>query len=191
MGSLPVTIVPDEAKKKFIRQIEQESGTRISLCYQCGKCSAGCPAGFGMRYAPRQVIRMLQLWMIDEALQAESIWLCVTCETCTSRCPQGVDVASLMDALRREALKRKIVTNRRIAAFNEIFLKSVASFGRVFEAGLLLQHNLQTGQLLKDVELGLPMMQRGKMRMLPPLNRGRNAVRQIYARVKRMEAEKS
>ena len=184
-------LAPDESKKNLIRRIEQESGTKVSLCYQCGKCSAGCPAGFGMSFTPRRVIRLLQLEMVDEALKADGIWLCVTCETCTTRCPQGVNVAALMDALRREALRRKIVTNHRIAVFNDVFLKSVVRFGRLFEAGLLMEYNLRTGQLLKDTDLGLPMAQRGKMHVLPPMIKGRNSIRQICARVKRMEAEES
>lgn len=186
---METTLAPSKEKKELIRRIERSSGTEISRCYQCGKCSAGCPASSGMDYTPRQVIRLLQLEMVDEALRAGSIWLCATCEICTTRCPRGVDVASLMDALRREAWRRGMITDRRVAVFNDVFLKSVARFGRVFEAGLLLEYNLKTGQLFKDTELGLPMLQRGKMHPLPTIIRGHNAVRQICDRVRRMEAE--
>jgi heterodisulfide reductase subunit C len=143
-----------------------------------------------MDYTPRQVIRLLQLEMVDEALQAASIWMCATCETCTTRCPRGVDIASLMDTLRREALRRGIITDRKVAIFNETFLRSVASFGRVFEVGLMMEYNLKTGQFLKDTELGMPMMQRGKMHLLPEMIKCRDGIRKIYANVKRMEAEK-
>jgi heterodisulfide reductase subunit C len=188
---MEVTLAPNKSKKEFISWIEQESGTKISLCYQCGKCSAGCPAGSGMDYTPRRVIRLLQLEMVDEALKVGSIWMCATCETCTTRCPRGVDIASLMDALRREALRRGIVTDRKVASFNETFLKSVERFGRVFEVGLMMEYNLKTGQFLKDTELGMPMMQRGKMHMFPEMIKGRDGIKKIFANVKRMEAEKN
>ncbi|MGI6488019.1 MAG: 4Fe-4S dicluster domain-containing protein [Syntrophomonadaceae bacterium] len=181
-----VLVSPGKAKKQFIKEIERESGTEVSLCYQCGKCAAGCPAAFAMDYTPRQVIRLLQLEMVDEAVKAESIWICATCDTCTTRCPRGVDIASLMDALRREALKRGEVTDHKVATFNKAFLKLVERFGRVHEVGLMMEFNLKTGQLFKDVELGLPMFTRGKVHLLPGTIKGREQVKQIFKRVEQM-----
>jgi heterodisulfide reductase subunit C len=78
-----VKLSPASASQKaLIARLEQEAGTSISLCYQCGKCTAGCPAAFAMDYPPRQVIRLLQLDMVDAALAVESIWICASCETC-------------------------------------------------------------------------------------------------------------
>lgn len=186
-----VLVASGPGQKEFIRHIEQESQTAVSLCYQCGKCTAGCPAAFAMDYTPRQVIRLLQLEMVEEALKAEAPWICATCETCTTRCPRGVDIASLMDALRREALARGVVTDRKVAAFNQIFLKLVERYGRVHELGLTLEFNLKTGQLLKDTELGLPMFKRGKVHLLPETIKGREQVREIFARVKRMGGDRA
>ena len=36
----------------LLDKIEKEAETSINLCYQCGKCSAGCPVGFAMDYTP-------------------------------------------------------------------------------------------------------------------------------------------
>jgi len=178
-----------EENKQLLRYIEAEAGTSVNLCYQCGKCSAGCPAAFAMDYPPRQVIRLLQLDMMDQALKAGSIWICATCETCTARCPRGVDIASLMDALRRQALKQGIITDKKVAAFNKGFLNGVKHFGRAYEAGLLLQYNLFTGQLFKDAELGLPMMKRGKVGILPETIKGRQEVKKIFERVEKLGGE--
>ena len=172
----------DTAGRKLISRLEREAGTSINLCYQCGKCSAGCPVAFAMDYSPRQVIRLLQLNLYEEALDADSIWVCATCETCSSRCPRGVDIASLMDALRREALRQGRVTDKKVAVFNEAFLSGVKNFGRVYESGLLLQHNLKTGQPFKDAGLGLPMMLRGKVSLLPEKIRGREQMKKIFQR---------
>ena len=174
------------AEKAIIAKIEHEAHTSINHCYQCGKCSAGCPVAFAMDYPPRQIIRLLQLDLVDEALRADSIWICASCETCSARCPRNVDIASLMDALRREALAEGLVTDKKVAAFNEGFLGGVKRFGRSFEAGILLYHNLKTGQLFKDMELGLPMMKRGKIEAHAHRIKGSQEVQAIFERTAQM-----
>lgn len=178
----------DNSQKALLARLEKEAGTSINLCYQCGKCTAGCPAAFAMDYPPRQVIRLLQLGLMEEALQAKSIWVCASCETCSSRCPRGVDIASLMDTMRREALKRG-QTDKKVAAFNKAFLSNVKNFGRTYEAGLLLQYNLTTGQLFKDMTLGLPMMQRGKVSVLPERIKARDEMKKIFERAEKLGGE--
>lgn len=177
-----------DSQKVLLARIENEAGTSVSLCYQCGKCTAGCPAAFAMDYPPRQVIRMLQLNMAEQALGAESIWICASCETCSTRCPRGVDIASLMDTMRREALKRG-KTDKRIAAFNKAFLANVENFGRTYEAGLTLRYNLATGQLFKDMSLGLPMMMRGKVSVLPEKIKARTEMKRIFERAAKFGGE--
>jgi len=185
-----LTLSPSSVKdKELISKIEKEAGTSISLCYQCGKCTAGCPAAFAMDYPPRQVIRFLQLGLTEEALSADSIWICASCETCSARCPRGVDIASLMDACRREALASGRVTDKKVAVFNDGFLNGVKYFGKTYEAGLLLQHNLRTMQPFKDVQFGLPMMKRGKIGILPERIKGRDQVKKIFERIENMGGE--
>ncbi|QGT98854.1 Heterodisulfide reductase subunit C-like protein [Candidatus Syntrophocurvum alkaliphilum] len=189
MGNAINLTTANKEEKLLLAKVEKESGTNIKLCYQCGKCSAGCPAGFAMDYTPRQVIRLLQLDLFDEALKAESIWICATCETCTARCPRGVDVASLMDALRREALSQGIVTDKKVAVFNKSFLNTVKQYGRVHEGELLLRYNTFTGQFFKDAELGLPMMTRGKVHLLPSMIKGKKEVKKIFSRIEELGGE--
>ena len=177
-----------DSQKALISRLEKEAGTSINLCYQCGKCTAGCPAAFAMDYPPRQVIRLLQLGFTEQALNAKSIWICASCETCSARCPRGVDVASLMDTMRREALKNN-KTDKKVAAFNKAFLFNVKNFGRTYEAGLLLMYNLTTGQLLKDMALGLPMMQRGKVSVLPEKIKARDEMKKIFERAEKFGGE--
>lgn len=185
-----VKLIPAcEEDKELLSRLEAEAGTNVNLCYQCGKCSAGCPAAFAMDYPPRQVIRLLQLGMVKQALKAESIWICASCETCSTRCPRGVDIASLMDTLRREALRQGLITDKKVAAFNQAFLTGVKLFGRTYEAGLLLQHNLKTMQPFKDAQYGLPMMKRGKISVLPTKIKNRDHIKKIFDKVQQLGGE--
>lgn len=88
----------------FTASIEKISGQKLMACYQCGKCSAGCPMASHMDVLPNQMIRMAQLGMQKQLLAAESIWMCVSCLTCNSRCPKGIKIAEVIEALRKAAL---------------------------------------------------------------------------------------
>lgn len=89
----------------LLREVEELSGQNLFACYQCGKCSAGCPLTFAMDLLPHQVIRLLQMGRGKEALDCRTIWYCVACLTCSTRCPKGVDVAKVMEALRTLLLR--------------------------------------------------------------------------------------
>mgnify|MGYP001600586209 CR=1 FL=1 len=91
---------PDDYNDDLVRLIEEISGQDIAACYQCGKCTAGCPVAFAMDLMPNQVIRLLQLGHYDEALKSPTLWWCASCLTCASRCPKDIDSAQVIEALR-------------------------------------------------------------------------------------------
>lgn len=91
--------------RAFVAQVEKISGQKLLACYQCGKCSAGCPMATHMDVLPNQIIRMAQLGMKEQLLAARSIWLCVSCLTCNSRCPKDIKIAEIFEALRETVLR--------------------------------------------------------------------------------------
>jgi heterodisulfide reductase subunit C len=87
-------------QRKFIKRIEELSGENVFACYQCGRCSAGCPMASEMDLLPNQVIRLVQLGLDEEVLRSKTLFLCASCFTCESRCPKGIDMARVMEAVR-------------------------------------------------------------------------------------------
>jgi len=171
--------------QQSLAELNQESGVRASKCYQCGKCTAGCPVAFAMDKTPREIMRLVQLGLIDEALQSHTIWLCAGCVTCSTRCPREVDIARVMETLRIMARRKGIVAEKKIDLFHSIFLKSVERFGRVYELGLVLQNNLQGLQPFKDVDLGPAMLLKGKIALLPHSIKDNGEVKKIFANVRK------
>ena len=153
-------------------RIRAEIGENVFSCYQCVKCTAGCPLVEHFDLAPNQVMRAVQLGLDDKALGAKTPWLCAGCETCSTRCPNGIDVARVMDFLAAEATaqgNRPAVPE--VALFNEIFLRNARLMGRTYELGLTGEFNARSGQPLKDWRLGLEMIRRGKLKLLPEIVR--------------------
>jgi heterodisulfide reductase subunit C len=89
---------PEE--RSFIRRIEELSGENIFACYQCGRCSAGCPMAGEMDLLPNQIIRLIQMGLAEDVLRSKTLFLCASCFTCQSRCPKGIDLARVMEAVR-------------------------------------------------------------------------------------------
>ena len=93
--------------REFVRRIQEISDQKISDCYQCGRCTAGCPFAAFMDAPPSQVIRFKQLGMKDDVLKATGPWFCAACLVCQTRCPRGVDIPRLMEAVRTLHLRAK------------------------------------------------------------------------------------
>ena len=102
-----VHISNGHAAGEFIAEIERLSGQDLLACYQCGKCSAGCPMAKYMDILPNQMIRFAQMGLKDELLASNASWLCVSCYTCNTRCPKGVKIAEVVEAIRQVQLRTR------------------------------------------------------------------------------------
>lgn len=162
--------------------VDQAIGVNPAKCYQCGKCSAGCPMAEEMPLRTHELMRMIQLDRRDRIFRDESIWLCLTCETCSERCPNGVDPAGAIDSLRGMAEDQERATSpRRIRTFHEAFLGQIKSQGRIHEVGLVAAYKLKSGALFDDVTTAPGMMVRGKLPLLSRKIEGIDHVRRIFA----------
>lgn len=102
-----INISQRKIKDPFVTKVQELSGQNLLACYQCGKCSAGCPAISHMDILPNQIVRYAQLGFKDELLQSKSIWICASCFTCNARCPKGINIAEIIEALRQILLRKR------------------------------------------------------------------------------------
>jgi heterodisulfide reductase subunit C2 len=164
----------------FAQQGASDWKVDLFACYQCGKCSNGCPVTFAMDYLPHQLIRMLQLGLTEEVLGSKTIWVCASCETCYTRCPNEIEISKLMDDLKQEVLARGMKSSERaVTDFHEVFINNIKRFGRVNETFLMGHYQMRSAwadlkrnqihfaDLYKNMGLGLNMLKRGRLSLFP------------------------
>lgn len=165
--------------------VKKSTGVNAQKCYQCGKCSAGCPLADEMDLPPSMVMRLLQTENVandDKILRSHTIWLCLACEMCLSRCPMEIDIPSMMDYLRQKAISEKKNNPKaaNIIAFHKSFLNSIKYTGRLYELGLILDYKRRSLNLTQDITLAPKMISRGKLHMLPDMIKGRAHMAKIF-----------
>ena len=158
-----------EISTELAKKIQAETGQNVYLCYQCVKCTSGCPMAEEFDVEPNQVMRMVQFG--DESvLESRTIWTCASCLTCSTRCPQGLDIAGVMDALRAESRKQGKVAVKDATTFDDIFMANIKFSGRIYEPALLGLRNMAYGRLMQDMDMGLPMLKKSKVNLLPSIH---------------------
>ncbi len=168
--------------RSLFKKIREKSGQPIELCFQCQKCASGCTMAADADHTPNQILRMVQLGLEEEVLKSNSIWLCSGCETCGARCPNGIDISELMDALKETAMETGIISVKNINIFNNVFLNSVKTMGRVNEAMMMANYKIKTGDFFSDLDFGLAMFTKGKMPIFTKGIKAKEKVKQIFER---------
>ena len=175
----------------FLQEVERRSGTPVSACFQCHKCSTGCPTAPEMDWLSSQVMRMIHLGQELPLLESQAIWLCASCEACTTRCPMQIDIAAVMDSLRMMAVERKVeLPNARGEQFNRSFLQSVSRNGRVFELGMMVAYKLRSRDFLTDAEKTWQMLAKGKLSLRPKKSGSAKEVADVFRRAEEEEKKR-
>ncbi len=182
MTETPSSTTPPPFSPELARRVQQEIGQNVYLCYQCVKCTSGCPVAEFFDWQPNQIMRALQLGQEDIALGAQTPWLCAACQTCTTRCPQALDIAAIMEFLTREARARDIAPPvPAVTIFNEAFMREVRLWGRAYELGLMAEMKLRMRNFTDDLDLGVKMMRKRKLAFLPKRVRPPHKVKPVAA----------
>ena len=84
--------------EKDVRYIEG-----LKACFNCGICTATCPAAEVSDYDPRVVVNIVQQkdeTELEKLLKSDTIWMCGECLSCKTRCPRGNTPCYIIQALR-------------------------------------------------------------------------------------------
>jgi heterodisulfide reductase subunit C len=179
---MPALQLSSEGINGFIKEVKSVSGINLKDCYQCGKCSAGCPMMSQMDYPPNKIIRLAQLGQKEIILSSSTIWVCVSCVTCSTRCPKDVEIAGLMDVFREMSIKegKAAKSQRKIQKFHKSFLEVIRSNGRLYEMMLVVKYKIRTLSLFQDVMKTPKMLFSGKLKLLPHGVENKDAIKKIF-----------
>jgi heterodisulfide reductase subunit C len=124
--------------------------------------------------------------MAEEAMKGNTIWYCLSCHTCSTRCPQQIDIAHIVDTTRTLAMEEgiKVKTNN-ANTFSRLWMRMLKYMGRLYEVGLRGSLNLFTGRPFQDFPLGLKMLRKGKLKLLPSITKPLTTMK-MFSRGKRL-----
>lgn len=188
------TLYPDY---QLLEQLEAAGPFQAGACFQCRKCTNGCPVTFAMDLYPDEVIRMVILGQRETVLRCRTIWVCASCETCTTCCPNEVKIAELMDCLKEMAVEEGVPCPQpQVLTLHEAFLSNVKKRGRLFEGTFLSTYMLRSGELWRkwkagtwkgELKLGWQMLYKGRLRLFPRTIKGKKEVRAILTHPKQRQ----
>jgi len=118
-------------------------------CYQCIKCTSGCPSMKMLELKPHEVVALTRAGFIEELVSSGIAWACATCLKCKERCPQAVAPVDLIMALRNLAVEKEVKVP-------ESFLQNVSM---ILECGFVSRPQATVTLKLEKTErdkLGLP-----------------------------------
>jgi heterodisulfide reductase subunit C len=135
-----LNVQENQKENPFLSEVVQASGEKLQACFQCQKCSAGCPVAYAMDILPNQILRHIQYDHRERVLSSKTIWICASCYTCSVRCPNNIDIAKIMDVLRNLSLRSGLEPGEKdIPLFHSVFLDTIKSKGRIHELSLIIQ----------------------------------------------------
>jgi heterodisulfide reductase subunit C len=166
---------------EFATSLKEKSGVDVGRCFQCRKCSSGCPVVEYMDVPPARMIRMILAGQAEKVLSSKTIWLCASCYTCSTRCPNDIDFARVADALRTLVVREgRAAAVEKIETFHKAFMDDVRRRGRVHEPMFLAFFKMKTMDLLSDMELGIAMFFKGKLPFFPHGVKDRKSIKKAF-----------
>ena len=167
---------------------------KLLTCIQCGTCTASCPTAYAMDFTPRQLVRLVQVGLRDDALHSRTFWLCTNCYSCTIRCPRGIALTETMAALKRLAIAEGVEGKEKdyVSSFYRAFMETVRRHGRNYEPEFLLRYFFRTNLLglLSQAPLGLSMWRKGRLGLSPHVVKAKAEIEAIFRKSMELDMEK-
>jgi len=103
---------------------EQTLAERYDLygCYQCGKCTGGCPVSLKSKLNIRRLmIEGILGKNLDHLAEKPEIWDCTTCKTCTLRCPREMKPMDLLIGIRQTLIEEGHIPKSILDALENVY----------------------------------------------------------------------
>lgn len=94
-----MTVVDPE----FAEVLKRLGAKNVTVCFNCGNCTAICPLSTSEHLFPRKIIRYIQLGLKEKALKAPEPWICHACGECSVTCPRQAFPSEIMNSVRTYA----------------------------------------------------------------------------------------
>ena len=135
---------------------EQTFAQKFDLygCYQCGKCTGGCPVALKSKLNIRRLmIEGILGKTLDRITEKEELWDCTTCKTCTLRCPRGLKPMDLVIGMRGTLVEEGHIPKTIIEAMENAY-KHGNPWGKPKNKRMEWTKTLHEGIRVKDFSQG-------------------------------------
>ena len=126
----------------------------LRACYQCGKCTGGCPVALKSKLNIR---RLVMEGVLDRHLhrlsERRELWDCTTCKTCSLRCPRDIQPMDLILSLRSVLVEEGHIPKTLIDALEGVH-KHGNPWGQARERRTDWTMGLASGSRVKDFSRG-------------------------------------
>lgn len=168
---------------------------RLNICLHCGVCGGSCPAGPEMDRTPSALFGMITAGLREQVLRSNTPWHCVNCYFCMVRCPQEIHIPEIMFTLKRMAIEAGSSREGSVADepdFYQTYIFFVENYGRSYELGLAARYHLlhHPTALARMTPLGLGMLSKGRLGLIPRRIRGLKQLQAILAKARALEGVK-
>ena len=141
------------------------------------------PRGPGNGYLSPQDHTTIVLGDREKVLASGTIWTCLQCTTCSVRCPNDIDITHVFDTLRKIAVTEHREAEKDTWTFYSFFLDSVKKHGRLHELEAIMKYKLAKKDFFSDTKMGIDMLLKGRMGILPHNIQGRKALKEMFKKI--------